>query len=95
MEQQFEGQVESTKVLLFFQMRRVRAYGCADENHLVSCKREGMELENSGGCSLCQKHGQFTDRGKSEYMEHRQRQIDRGSSRSLMDDIFLRHLFAQ
>lgn len=50
MEQQFEGQVESTKVLLFFQMRWVRAYGCADENHLVSCKREGMELENSGGC---------------------------------------------
>lgn len=45
MEQQFEGQVESIKVLLFFKMRQVRAYGCADENNLVSCKKEGMELD--------------------------------------------------
>lgn len=45
MEQQFEGEVESTKVLLFFKMRQVRAYGCANENNLVSCKREGMELD--------------------------------------------------
>lgn len=59
MEQQFEGKVESIEVLLFFKVRQVRAGWYADENDLASCKREGMALENSGGCGLCEKHGQF------------------------------------
>lgn len=59
MEQQFEGKVESTEVV-FFKVRQVRAHWYADENDLVSCKRKGWpQIENSGGCGLCEKHGQF------------------------------------
>ena len=41
--------------LLLFKMKEERVWWCADENDLASCKTEGMELEQSGGCGISQK----------------------------------------
>ena len=45
--------------LLLFKMKEERVWWCADENDLASCKTEGTELEQSGGCGISQKRTKF------------------------------------
>ena len=49
--EKLKGKVMSrNSTLLLFKMKEERVWWYADENYLASCKREGMELELSGGC---------------------------------------------
>ena len=51
--EKLKGKVMSrNSTLLLFKMKEERVWWCADENDLASCKTEGMELEQSGGCGI-------------------------------------------
>lgn len=79
--------------LLLFKMKEERAWWYADENYLASCKREGMELELSGGCGTSQKRSKLLR--KREIRIHEALMKRDGHMQGLYGCFSVWHLFSQ